>query len=106
MNRVVLGLLLGLAAGIVDVLLMLPMKFPDRPTALAGAFFSRFAIGFLAANVTVPFHPALAGALVGLLISIPDAIITKAYAPILITGVIFGVLCGWAAHAWGASISN
>ncbi len=93
MNRLLLGLLLGLAVGIVDVLLMLPMKFPDKPTALAAAFFSRFAIGFLAANVTVPFHPALAGALVGLLISIPDAIITKAYAPILITGVIFGALC-------------
>lgn len=101
MNRLLLGLLLGLGAGIVDVLLMLPMKFPDKPTAIAGAFFSRFAIGFLAANVRMPFHPALVGALVGLLISIPDAIITKAYAPILITGVIFGALCGWAAHAWG-----
>lgn len=102
MNRLSLGLLLGLASGIVDVLLMLPMKFPDKPTALAGAFFSRFAIGFLAANVKLPSHPALAGVLVGLLISIPDAIITKAYIPILITGVIFGALCGWAAHAWGA----
>ena len=102
MNRLLLGILLGLGTGIVDVLLMLPMKFPDKPTALAGAFFSRFAIGFLAANVRMPFHPALVGALVGLLISIPDAIITKAYAPILITGVIFGALCGWAARAWGA----
>ena len=102
MNRLLLGLLLGLGAGIVDVLLMLPMKFPDKPTALAGAFFSRFAIGFLAANVRFPFHPALAGALVGLLISIPEAIITKAYAPILTTGVIFGALCGWAANVWGA----
>jgi hypothetical protein len=102
MNRILLGLLLGLGAGFVDVLLMVPMKFSDKPTALTGAFFSRFAIGFLAANVKMPFHLALAGALVGLLISIPDAIITKAYAPILITGVIFGTLCGWAAHAWGA----
>jgi hypothetical protein len=102
MNRLLLGVLLGLAVGVADVLLMLPMKFPDKPTALAGAFFSRFAIGFLAANVRMPFHPALAGALVGLLVSIPDAIITKAYAPILITGLVFGALAGWAAHAWGA----
>lgn len=102
MNRILLGLLLGLAAGVVDVLPMLPMKFPDKPTALAGAFFSRFAIGFLAANVRMPFHPVFAGAIAGLLISIPDAIITKSYAPILITGVIFGALAGWAAHAWGA----
>jgi hypothetical protein len=102
MNRIVLGLLLGLASGTVDVLLMLPMKFPDKSTALAAAFFSRFAIGFLAVNVSLRFHPALSGALVGLLISIPDAIITKAYAPILITGVIFGTLAGCAGLAWGA----
>ena len=102
MNRIVLGILLGLGCGMVDVLLMLPMSFPDKPTALAGAFSSRFAIGFIAANVTLPMHPALAGALIGLLISIPDAIITKAYGPIMITGLIFGVLSGWAARTWGS----
>jgi len=101
-NHIILGILLALGCGIVDVLLMLPMKFPDKPTALAAAFSSRFAIGFLAANVTLPMHPALTGALVGLLISIPDAIITKAYVPIIVTGLIFGALSGWAGRAWGA----
>ena len=98
-----LGILLGLAVGAIDVGLMLPMTFPDKPTALAGAFFSRFAIGFLAANVTLPMHPALAGALVGLLISIPDAIITKTHVPIIATGLIFGALSGWAARAWATN---
>jgi hypothetical protein len=102
MNRVLLGVLLGLAVGIADVLLMLPMKFPDKTQALLGAFFSRFAIGFLATNVSLPFHFAVSGAIVGLLVSIPDAIITKAYAPILITGLIFGTLVGWAAKYWAA----
>ena len=97
-----LGILLGLAAGVVDVLLMLPMKFPDKATALTGAFFSRFAIGFLAANVALPIHPVLAGALVGLLVSIPDAVITKAYGPIIVTGLIFGALARWAGRAWAA----
>jgi hypothetical protein len=101
MNRIVLGVLLGLGCGIVDVLIMLPMSFPDKPTALAAAFSSRFAIGFVAANIALPMHPALAGALIGLLISIPDAIVTKAYAPIIVTGLIFGALSGWAAGAWG-----
>lgn len=59
MNRISLGVLLGLACGIVDVLLMLPMKFPDKPTTLAAAFSSRFAIGFMAANTTLPLHPVL-----------------------------------------------
>ena len=30
MNRILLGILLGLGCGVVDVLLMLPMTFPDR----------------------------------------------------------------------------
>src|SRR5258705_4561596 len=94
MNRLLLGLLLGLAVGVGDVLLMFPMKFPDMPTALAGAFFSRFAIGFLAANVRMPFHPGLAGEFVRLLISISDAINTEGYASILVLGVGFRGL-GW-----------
>ncbi|HWZ33265.1 MAG TPA: hypothetical protein VNX18_18115 [Bryobacteraceae bacterium] len=102
MNRILLGILLGLGCGVVDVLLMLPMTFPDKPTALAAAFSSRFAIGFIAANVTLPMHPALTGALVGLLISIPDAIVTKTYVPIIVTGLIFGALSGWAARTWAA----
>lgn len=102
MNRFALGGLVGLALGIIAVLLMLPMKFPDKTTALAGAFTNRFALGFLAVNVALPMHPALGGALVGLLVSIPDAIITKAYAPIIILGLVFGAGAGWAGRAWGA----
>lgn len=97
-----MGVLLGLAAGVVDVLLMLPFKFPDKSLAMKGAFASRFAVGFLAVNVTLPLHPALSGALVGLLISVDAAIITKAYKPIILTGLVFGALAGWAGHAWGA----
>lgn len=100
MSRVLLGVLLGLGAGVADVLLMLPMKFPDRRTALLAAFLSRFAIGFLAANIRLPVGAIAGGAIVGLLVSLPDAIITKAYAPILITGVVFGTLAGWAARMW------
>jgi hypothetical protein len=97
MNRVLLGVLLGIAIGIADVLMMLLMKFPDKTQALLGAFFSRFAIGFLATNISLPFHFAVSGAIVGLLVSIPDAIITKAYAPIVVTGLLFGALVGCAA---------
>ena len=39
--------------------------------------------------------PWLVGALIALLISLPDAIITKAYAPILVTGVIGGIVIGF-----------
>ncbi|MEP6534333.1 MAG: hypothetical protein ABJF23_03385 [Bryobacteraceae bacterium] len=102
MNRILLGILLGLAAGILDVLMMLPMKHPNKATAMTGAFFSRFAIGFLAPNLTLAIHPTLAGAVAGLLISIPDAVVTGKYPPILGTGLLFGALAGWGGHTWGA----
>ena len=92
----------GLAFGVVDVLLMLPLTFPDKRTALVAAFLSRFAIGFLIPLVRLPVSPWLAGALVGLLISLPDAVITKSYAPILISGVVGGMLIGLASGKWVA----
>jgi hypothetical protein len=97
MSPVVLGVLGGLAFGTVDVLLMLPMQFPDKRTALAAAFASRFAIGFLIPLCKLPLPWFVSGALIGLLISIPDAIITKAYVPILVSGVLGGALLGWIA---------
>ena len=65
MTRVNLGVLLGLVIGIVDVLLMLPLAFPDKRAALLGAFCSRFALGFFAATVTLPLPAIAAGILVG-----------------------------------------
>jgi hypothetical protein len=41
MPRATLGAILGLSIGIADVLLMLPLSFPDKRTALLAAFCSR-----------------------------------------------------------------
>lgn len=103
MHRVSLGVLLGLGIGIADVLLMLPLSFPDKRAALLGAFCARFALGFFAATVRLPMAPILSGVLVGMLTSLPDAIITKAYAPIMVTGVLFGALAGWIVGRWGTT---
>ena len=102
MTRVTLGLLLGVVIGGVDVLLMLPLTFPDKRAALLGAFCARFSLGFFAATVRLPVSPILSGVIVGILTSLPDAVITKAYAPIMITGVIFGAIAGWIVGRWGA----
>jgi hypothetical protein len=91
--------ILGLSIGIADVLLMLPLPFPDKRTALLAAFFSRFSLGFFAATINVRLTPIVAGVLVGPLTRIPDAIATKSYAPILITGVIFGAVAGGSSDA-------
>ena len=102
MTRTQMGIVLGLVIGTVDVLLMLPLQFPDKGAALLGAFSSRFALGFFAATVRLPLHPVLGGVLVGILTSLPDAIITKTYGPILITGVAFGAIAGWTVAKWAA----
>ena len=47
MNALASGFVAGLVFGIVGVLLMIPMEVEDKATAMAGAFFSRLAIGFL-----------------------------------------------------------
>ena len=101
MTRVMLGTLLGLGFGVIDVLLMLPLSFPDKRAALLGAFCSRFALGFFAATVRLSVPPVMSGVIVGMLTSVPDAVITKAYAPILITGILFGALAGWIVGRWG-----
>ena len=100
MSRMSLGVVLGLGIGIVDVLLMLPLSFPDKRAALLGAFCARFALGFFAATVRLQWPPVVTGILVGVLTSLPDAIITKAYAPIMVTGVVFGAIAGWIVGRW------
>ena len=95
MTSLVLPLLCGIGFGAIAVLLMLPMSFPSKRTALLAAFASRFAIGFLVPLVVLPIPVAAKGAIVGLLISLPDAIVTKAYVPIIGIGVAGGALVGF-----------
>lgn len=94
MNKLLSGTIAGLIFGIVDVLVMIPLPIEDKLTAMLGSFIGRFAIGFFiaTADISLPFW--LKGVLVGLLLSLPDAIITKAYAPILGIGIVGGLIIG------------
>ena len=94
MSRITLGVVCGVAFGLLDAALMLPMSFPDKRTALTGAFLDRFAIGFLICVVELPLPGWASGLIVALLISLPSAVVTKAYGPILATGAIGGVIIG------------
>ena len=95
MSPLIVAIACGVGFGVVAVLLMLPMSFPNKRTALIAAFASRFAIGFLIPLVVMPMPGVAKGALVGLLVSLPDAIVTKAYMPILLVGALGGALIGW-----------
>jgi hypothetical protein len=74
---------------------MLPMEFPDKAAALLGAFLNRFGVGFVIGAAELRLPGWVSGVIFGLLLSLPDAIITKAYAPIIVLGVIGGAAIGF-----------
>ena len=100
MNALVFAIVAGITFGVLDVLLMIPFDLPDKRTAMIGAFLGRFAIGFLIPLVRAPMPPWLTGCIVGLLVSLPDAVITKAYGPIIVVGVVGGAIIGWTSGKW------
>ena len=80
---------------------MLPMTFPDKRAAITAAFIARFGIGFAIGAARLPWPGWLVGLVFGLLLSIPDAIITKAYAPIIGMGAIGGIVIGFLVARFG-----
>jgi hypothetical protein len=101
MSNLGLGVIAGLVFGAVAVGMMLPMSFPDKRTALLGAFTDRFAIGLVLGCVQLPWPGWAVGLFFGLLLSLPSAIVTRAYAPILGIGGIGGLVIGGLIHGWG-----
>lgn len=94
MTPVAYGLLAGIAFGAISVAVMLPLRFPDKRAALLGAFLNRFAIGLLIPLVQLGYTGWLIGLGLGILLSLPDAIITKAFAPIVGLGAVGGGIIG------------
>jgi hypothetical protein len=101
MSRILLGVICGLVFGVVDAGIMLTMSFPDKKAAITAAFIARFGIGFVIGAARLPWPGWLAGLCFGLLLSIPDAIITKAYGPIIGMGAIGGTIIGIIAGRFG-----
>jgi len=98
MNKIILWTICGLVFGIIDVLIMIPLKYENnrkRIEAMSAAFIERFMIGFLIPNVELGIHPTLTGLLFGAGLSLPSAIITRAYAPIIGIGIIGSVIIGF-----------
>lgn len=94
------GSISGLIFGVVTVAMMLPMQFPNKTTALLAAFINRFGIGLVVGCVQLPWPGWIVGLTFGLLLSIPDALITRAYAPIIIVGSVGGLVIGGVLHGW------
>ena len=100
MSRILLGTLCGLVYGALSAALMIPLSFSDKRAALLGAFLNRFAIGFVIGAARLPLPGWASGLIFGTLLSLPDAIITKTYAPILILGALGGLIIGFIVSKW------
>jgi len=96
-----LGVVCGLIFGVIDIAIMLPMSFPDKRAAITAAFIARFGIGFAIGAARLPWPGWLVGLVFGLLLSVPDAIITKSYAPIIGMGAIGGTIVGFIVSRFG-----
>ena len=108
MSRLFLGVVSGLIYGALSALFMLPLSFPDKTAALTGAFLNRLAFGIvIVAVIGAPLverlgmPPWAIGLCVGILLSAADAVITKAYAPILVLGAVGGAVIGWLVGRFG-----
>src|SRR5205085_7658144 len=101
MPNVISGLMSGVIFGAVSVAMMLPMAFPDKKAALLAAFIDRFAIGLVIGCVNLPGWPGwVIGLLFGALLSLPAAIITKSFEPIVIIGAAGGFIIGGMIYGW------
>ena len=108
MSRLHLGLLAGAVYGALSAASMAPLQFPDKRAALLGAFLNRFAIGLIIGAVigapqvdALRLPPWLIGLVTGVVLSAADAVITKAYAPIMVFGALGGAVIGWLVGRFG-----
>lgn len=101
MSRIILGSICGIIFGAISVATMIPLRFEDKRAAMLGAFANRFAIGFVIGAAQLPLPGWISGLIFSLLLSLPDAIITKAYAPILGLGGLGGAIIGFVIGMWG-----
>lgn len=108
MPRLWLGLLAGLVYGALSAASMIPLSFPSKRAALTGAFLNRFSIGVvLGAAIGAPqldvlrLSPWALGLIAGVLLSAADAVITRAYLPILGLGALGGAVIGWLVGRFG-----
>jgi hypothetical protein len=102
MSPLSLGIICGIVFGLLAAASMMSMTLPDKRAAQLGAFFNRSAIGFaIGAAWGSPQLMALhlpgwsVGMAFGFVLSAADAIITKAYVPILVIGTVGGGIIGW-----------
>lgn len=104
MRSLIIGLCVGALAGILDIAPMLLKRL--APRSIASAFVQWLVLGLVIAHVQSPLPRWASGLAVGLLCSIPIAILVSESEPasvpvVLLTSSVLGALCGLAVGALG-----
>lgn len=98
MDGITLGIIAGTVFGLFSAVIMLPMNFDSHRVkyeSIISAFIDRFMIGLIIPNINLGLDPVLNGLIIGIGLSLPSAIITRAYGPILIIGALGGLVIGY-----------
>ena len=98
MNPIIIGILLGIVAGIIDVIPMIIKKLTWD--ANISAFAMWVVVGFFIAAIDLNIQPIVEGILIALLTLLPCAILIgwkepKSLIPILAMTIVLGGLLGW-----------
>lgn len=101
MNNILAALLIGLVAGIIDVVPMIIQKL--NKTACLSAFIHYLVLGFIIPFVSWDIAPWLKGIIIAVLVSMPVMIIVsqqdkKALTPMIIFAIILGAAIGLAGN--------
>lgn len=97
MDPLTLGILFGVALASFDVATLARLRWPSRAQkldALAAAAIERFMLGLLIPTVDLGTARWLAGVILGVGLSLPSALLTRAYQPVIGVGLVAGLLLG------------
>jgi hypothetical protein len=95
MRKLWIGITVGIALGLFDVLMIMPMSIPNKELVLLGAFSNRFSIGLFSATVVFGFPFWLQGIVVGFILSVLPAVSNPSFAPMILgLGTFGGLLTG------------
>ena len=100
MNKILLGTILGIVFGVLDIIPMIFAKTGFK--ADLSAFIHWVAVGFLIGVVVLPIHSVLKGLLIAVITAVPILlIIDSGHIPVSIITVIFGSLIGFLVGKFG-----
>jgi len=99
MKHVIIGILLGIVAGIIDVIPMVIKKLSWD--ANISAFTMWIVVGFFIATIDLSMNPILEGIIIALLVLLPAAILIgwkepKSLVPIVFMTIVLGGILGYA----------